>query len=385
MNAIPRPPEPNRTRPRVAETRFAVIGGGIVGASVAYGLARAGEDVVLLDEGDRAFRASNGNFGLVWVQAKGGQLSAYAPWALCARHAWTDFHGELLDETGVDVEAELNGGFFICMTEAELEERGRLLGRLSQFIPDFDYEIMPLSRAAAMLPGLSNVGGATWSRLDGAVNPMKLLRALQRGARKQGGILKTDARIVRLSRAGSGWLLETERESIFAEKIVFAAGLGNVGLCAQIGVDLPVKPMRGQILVTERHPRMLDYPTELVRQTREGTLMIGGSWEDVGYDTGTTLDVVGRIARNGVAAFPFLKHVRLVRSWGALRILSPDMAPVYDELAPGAFLVTCHSGVSLAAIHAGPIADWIRAGTLKREAAAFSLVRFSNAGGVAAA
>lgn len=365
-------------KPVTAETRFAVIGGGIVGAAVAYGLAGAGEEVMLLDEGDQAFRASNGNFGLVWVQGKGSVLNAYAPWALRARHAWTDFHGELLEQTGVDVEPELEGGFYICMTEEELEERGRLLDRLSRFAPEFDYEVMPLSRAAGMLPGLTGVGGATWSRLDGAVNPMKLLRALLQGTRRRGGILRTGSRIVRIAAASGGWLLDTGRESIFAEKIVMAAGLGNVALCAEIGVDLPVKPMRGQILVTERHPPMLRYPTELVRQTRDGTFMIGGSWEDVGYDTGTTLDVVRKIARNGMTAFPFLKDVRLVRSWGALRILAPDMAPVYDEPAPGAYLVTCHSGVSLAAIHAGHVADWIRAGTLKSEAASFSAGRFAG-------
>ncbi|TIP52561.1 MAG: hypothetical protein E5X69_07950 [Mesorhizobium sp.] len=59
-----------------------------------------------------------------------------------------------------------------------------------------------------------------------------------------------------------------------------------------------------------------------------------------------------------------------------MRILAPDNAPIYDEIAPGAFLVTCHSGVSLAAIHAGKVASWIADGALPDEAAAFALSRF---------
>ena len=360
-----------------AETRVAVIGGGIVGASISYGLARAGEDVLLLNEGDQAFRASNGNFGLVWVQGKGHMLDAYAPWALEGRHAWTSFHDELCEQTGVDVEPELDGGFFICFTEEELAERGALLARLATLAPGFEFEVMPLQRAAQVMPGLREVAGATWSRLDGAVNPLKLLLALVEGTRRLGGKLVTGARVSRMRQQPGGWVLETQRGVVRAEKVVLAAGLGNVPLCAQLGLDLPVKPVRGQILVTERCPPWLKYPTELVRQMRNGTLMIGGSWEDVGFDSGTTLDVTQRIARNATKAFPYLDNVKLVRSWGALRILAPDMAPVYAEPAPGAFLVTCHSGVSLAAIHAGKIVDWIREGSLAVNAAKFSPDRFS--------
>lgn len=364
----------------VTEVPYAVIGGGIVGASIAYGLAQAGEQVLLLDEGDSAFRASNGNFGLVWVQGKGHMLDAYARWALEARHCWTGFAADLLEKTGVDVEPELDGGFYICFTEEQLAARAQLLARLSTLAPEISYEVMPLAQATRHLPGLSAVAGATWSALDGAVNPMKLLRALLEAMQRCGGVVRSGGAVRRIEAAGHGWTIQTSTGIVRAEKVVLAAGLGNVPLCAQIGLDLPIKPMRGQILVTERYPRQLTYPTELVRQTRDGTFMIGGSWEDVGYDTGTTLDVVQTIAQNAVKAFPFLADVRLVRSWGALRILSPDMAPVYAEPAPGVFLVTCHSGVSLAAIHAKKIATWIREGTLATKAAGFSADRFTRKG-----
>src|SRR5258708_37183703 len=65
-----------------------VIGGGLVGSAIAYGLARAGQKAALLDEGDVAFRASRGNFGLVWVQSKGDGAPHYQPWPRQSADEW---------------------------------------------------------------------------------------------------------------------------------------------------------------------------------------------------------------------------------------------------------------------------------------------------------
>ena len=70
------------------QTEVAIIGGGLVGASIAWGLARLGERVTILDEGDDAYRASRGNFALVWVQSKGLGMAAYAAWSVRASNAW---------------------------------------------------------------------------------------------------------------------------------------------------------------------------------------------------------------------------------------------------------------------------------------------------------
>jgi glycine/D-amino acid oxidase-like deaminating enzyme len=90
-------------------------------------------------------------------------------------------------------------------------------------------------------------------------------------------------------------------------------------------------------------------------------VQIGDSKEDVGFDDGTTGDVVRAIAKRAVRCFPLLENVRVVRSWGALRVMSPDGHPIYQRstMCPGASLVTCHSGVTLAAAHAKVLAAWV--------------------------
>ena len=73
------------------ELDVAVVGGGLVGAAIAWGLARLGERVAVLDEGDVAYRASRGNFALVWVQSKGLGMAPYAAWTKRSSDGWTDF------------------------------------------------------------------------------------------------------------------------------------------------------------------------------------------------------------------------------------------------------------------------------------------------------
>ena len=87
-----------------------VVGGGLVGAAVAYGLVRQGLSVAMLDEGDVAYRASRGNFGLVWVQSKGDGLFDYARWTRSSADLWPDFAETLKDEVGIAVGYRKPGG-----------------------------------------------------------------------------------------------------------------------------------------------------------------------------------------------------------------------------------------------------------------------------------
>jgi glycine/D-amino acid oxidase-like deaminating enzyme len=122
----------------------------------------------------------------------------------------------------------------------------------------------------------------------------------------------------------------------------------------------------------------LRHPSLHVRQTGEGVVQIGDSKEDVGLDDGTTLAQLSRIAERAMRCFPLLKHVNIVRTWGALRVMSPDGFPIYQAstACPGAFVVTCHSGITLASQHAGALADWIRGDQQPVDISGFNAERF---------
>src|SRR5690242_17555241 len=96
-----------------------VVGGGLVGTAIAYGLARAGLAVALLDEGDTAYRASRGNFGLVWVQTKGRGAPHYQRWTRASAAAWPQLAGELEERTGIEIGLQQAGGLQLCLSEEE--------------------------------------------------------------------------------------------------------------------------------------------------------------------------------------------------------------------------------------------------------------------------
>jgi glycine/D-amino acid oxidase-like deaminating enzyme len=225
------------------------------------------------------------------------------------------------------------------------------------------------------------VVGASYTPMDGHVNPLKLLRALHAGMQRRGVRLASGDGAERIVPEAGGFVVHGKRGVWRAPRVVLCAGLGNRALAPQVGLHAPVAPNRGQVLVSERVAPFLHHPTINVRQTDEGTVQFGDSMEEVGYNDFTTTHVLSNIAQRGVRAFPLLKNVRLVRTWAALRVYSPDGFPIYDESArhPGAFVVTCHSGVTLAAAHAMRIASWIAGGAMPEEIPAFTGSRFAGA------
>ncbi|WP_285424038.1 FAD-binding oxidoreductase [Pseudomonas sp. efr-133-TYG-103a] len=356
-----------------------VVGGGLVGTAVAYGLARLGTDTVVLDQGDDAFRASRGNFGLVWVQGKGHDLPDYSRWTRSSATRWAGFAQALLADSDIDVQLRQPGGFHMCFSDEELSERQSRLQSLQNALGDYPFQMLDAADLKARLPLIGPaVVGASYTPQDGHVNPLKLLRALHTSAQAKGARFHNGMQVERIDCAAGEFSVTAGGRRFTASRIVLAAGLGNPGLAHQVGLHAPVAPNRGQVLISERVRPFLDYPTINVRQTDEGTVQLGDSMEEVGFDDSTSTQVLAAIARRGVSTFPLLRDVRLIRAWGALRVMSPDGFPIYQQSAahPGAFVVTCHSGVTLAAAHALRIAPWILGGAIPDELGVFTGERF---------
>lgn len=361
----------------------AVIGGGLVGAAIAYGLARAGERVAVLDEGDMAVRASRGNFALVWVQAKGLGMPAYARWTVKSSNAWGAFAEELGKETGIALHFDRPGGFHLCLSETELEARRQLVTRFHNQGGDAGYSIDMLNRCeiAKFLPEIGpEVIGGSYSALDGHVNSLKLFRALHIALPRFGADYMPHHTVTAIARRHGAFEIATAAgRTIEAGKVILAAGNANQALAPMVGLTAPMKPERGQIMVTERIKPFLRHPTVTIRQTDEGTVMIGDSREDGTDPAGSNVAINAVMADRAVRMFPKLARLNIVRSWRAIRVMPQDGFPIYDQSAshPGAFLTTCHSGVTLAAAHATTLAPMIARGQLDQgEIGAFSARRF---------
>jgi len=362
---------------------IAIIGGGLVGAALAFGMRTHGLRIAMLDEGDVALRAARGNFGLIWVQGKGEGLAAYGNLTQRSAREWPALAASLAAESGIDVALAQPGGLHVCLSRMELASRERMFaGLFAQ--PGFErYEVEFLDRAAiaARLPLIGpEVVGGSWSPLDGHCNPLRLLNALQAGAIRRGVDYLPGHRVTAIEPRAGGFALTTARGVVNAERIVLAAGLGNAELASSAGLKAPVVPNKGQVIVLERVAPFLSFPLENIRQTDEGAVLLGDSQQDRGRDETLGLDVLGAIAARATAIFPALREIRVNRAWAALRVMTPDGRPIYAQSrsAPGAFLVTGHSAVTLAALHARVLAPAIAGGGLPSELAPFGLDRFEH-------
>ncbi len=360
-------------REKVAE--ILIIGGGLVGSAVAFGAAERGARVIVVDEGDRAFRAARGNAGLVWYQGKGRGMRRYQEWTLEATRAWPEFAAKLKKLTGIDVDYRKPGGLTFCISDAEYESRRDLIEAIRGEAASADYDCRMLDRTAIdkLLPGMKlgdSVVGASYSEHDGHLNPLALLRALHAGIKKFGGQYYPGHPVIDIRRHGDRFVAQTGNGSFAAPKLVIAAGNGTGQLAKMVGMQIPVRPEKGEILVTERVRSSLPLPCNRIRQTAEGSFLLGASQEDTGFDVQTNTRVIRDMADRARKVFPVLGKLKIIRSWAALRVKTPDSMPIYEasESTPKVFAIALHSGVTLASLHASKLVDWIVDG---REPAGF--------------
>ncbi|WP_413704176.1 NAD(P)/FAD-dependent oxidoreductase [Pseudomonas sp. Pseusp16] len=362
-----------------------VAGAGMVGAAIGYGLAGMNRRVLMLDGADTDFRAAKANFGLVWVQSKGFGHPAYQRLSIEAVQSWPKFAEQLEAESNMPFAYERNGGLNFCLSDDEWTARANRLDKWHAQAPEFAPSTHMLDRDELQrrFPSMhlgEAVVGASFGELDGQVNPLRLLAAMQISFQRRGGELRSNHAITAINPLpGGGFEVVAGEYRARAERVVIAAGLGSSVLGQMVGLDVPLRPQRGQILVTERLAPLLPIPASGLRQTAEGTVMIGVTQEEVGYDLSTTCEGAVRMARKAMRILPDIAKAKLVRQWSCLRVMTPDGIPVYASSTRhrGADIALCHSGLTLASFHAGAYAQALASGVFPSAMGIFHHERFN--------
>jgi glycine/D-amino acid oxidase-like deaminating enzyme len=358
-----------------------IIGAGVVGAALAYGVAKTGRTVVVLDGGDRDLRAARANFGLVWVQGKGSDAPAYSVLTRQSSELWPDFRNELANRSPLALDYSRPGGLAFCLSETEYENRAAINERTHNQGAEADTVMVDRAELERMLPALTlgpDVVGASYCKLDGHVNPLQLLASLHHAIPSMGGKIMFRNPVEKIVPVAGGFNVIAAQGPLQAPRVIVAAGLATPTLTEPLGLSVPLRSERGQILVTERLAPILPYPGSGLRQSADGTIMIGATNENVA-DIGVTVSSATQLARRAMRVVPALGSARLVRQWAGMRVLPLDKTPIYAESLdyPGLFAVACHSGVTLAAAHAAMIAPAMANGHLPYQFAPFSNGRFN--------
>ena len=351
-----------------------IVGGGIRGVAIAYGLARAGLKVVLLEKRFIASAASGMNMGYVNVSAKGPEH-----YTILSKLS-ADIYPELNEELGGGFEYEQNGALDVAETDDDYQYLAGTVAERNR-VPGIDMEMLDTQEARSLEPAITpEIRGARWCPIDGVVHPLKLVRALLQGAiQKRAVVLCGEAvRDIRL-RSGRIESVLTTNHEIATHVVVNTAGIHASEIARMVKVDVPVFPERGQIIITEPLPRILNRTVGPFKQYADGQVLIGASNEKAGENTGVTPEVLSKLAQDAMRILPILTKVHVIRCAAGLRPMTPDRHPVYQKVPEVSdfYIAVGHSGFTLAPITAKIFTDLILHGETDVNLAAYRYERFA--------
>ncbi|MDE2791424.1 MAG: FAD-dependent oxidoreductase [Paracoccaceae bacterium] len=379
--------------------RVVVIGGGIVGCSVLYHLARLGwTDIVLLEREELTSGSS-------W-HAAGGLFSVTQPILAAEMHRYA-FHvyRELEEDFGQPCGFHLTGGLNICRTHHEIESNARMQSACRRLGIEGHFISLDEAKERAPVLDTSHMIGAFWEELGGHVDPASATLALAAAAQELGASIRRHTPVTGMrQRPDGGWLVETQDGSFLAEYVVNAAGLWGREVARLAGVELPLMPVEHQYLVTEEIPLIRELGFELPQindnengsyARQEGMGMLLGAYEDTATHwakNGTAAnfghellpDDLSRMEKNirkSVELIPCLNDAGVKRVINGPMIFSPDLSPLIGP-HPALANYYCANGV-MAGFNQGAgigrvLSEWIIHGEPEFDVFAWDVARFGT-------
>ena len=313
-----------------------VVGGGVLGATVALFAARGGMDVAVIERGALCREASGVNAGTLTMQMT---RVALIPYALEGHRMWATARGWL----GHDVGVVVCDGLSLAFTEAEealLADRAARRREAGAPI-----ELVGPARAAEIEPGLGpGVRLAGHCPVDGYANAYLTGLAFRRALVDAGVHLLENRAVTGLAREDRGFAAQTADGPVRFRRVVLAGGVWLEPMLAWLGLRVPVKTLINQLAVTERMAPVMRTVVGIasgllsLKQYPHGTVVIGGGWQGIGTrETGGTGLHPDRLIGNvrlAAHAIPALADARLARAWTGLEAETADAMPIVGPV-PG--------------------------------------------------
>jgi sarcosine oxidase subunit beta len=374
--------------PLPERTEIAIIGGGVIGLSIAYHLARRGlTNVVVIERGYLAEGASGRNGGGVrqqWSTEINIRLMQESV-ELCRRFAV---------DLGVNVWFRQGGYLFLARSAREvarLEKNIALQNRCGvatrMLAPEQAQEIVPEI-------DLTGIVGAAYNPTDGILFPWPFLWGYARQAAAHGVRIFTQTPVAGIEPVdGGGYLVHTPRGAVRARRVINATGAWSPQLAKQIGVDVPTWPIRHEICSSEPlKPFLRPMVSELASglycsQSMRGEIVGGVTLPGHGstYAMGSTLQFLATYARRLVRLMPILAEIKILRQWAGPYDQSPDGNPILGAPAghPDFFLACgfVGHGFMMAPIVGKLYAEWLTGDAPHEIFSRYRLDRFTDGSG----
>jgi glycine/D-amino acid oxidase-like deaminating enzyme len=381
-------------------TDVVIFGSGVNGLSIAYELSKRGRKVLIVEKHELGSGASSSCDDMIFLQTKKpGILLEMALRSL-------ELFKSLRSEAPCDLEFDTRGGTILIEDQDQLSVMEDFVSK--QVKCGLDVEIIDAKALRKIQPYVSpHVIASTYGTRDSQVNPMLLMRAFFISATKLGMRLMRGTYPVSLSpRAGHWEVGLSSGETVEAESVVNATGAWSNEVTRLLGMELPITPRKGQIIVTEPIPDLgktnvlsatyivsklrprTDKNADTVAErlglgfaftgTENGNYLLGSTREDAGFDKATKTEALTLMAKQLKRFFPIMANIHFIRSFAGFRPSTEDGLPIIGELPgnPGFFVAAGHEGDGIAL---SPITGRVVADLVERKEPEFDLSKLNPA------
>jgi len=345
-----------------------IVGGGVVGMAAAYYLSQRRELSITVIDVKKPGNASWASAGGLWpigesvglgcgviffkTLSKRRQENPDEPVRLDRPHQLPDFffdfclqsnelfpalHRELLEVSGVDFKLEKTGLRFVMYDEDDLAYARQIHASIPHLSEQLRWVSQEELREEEPNVTHAAIGSLDFLR-DDQLNPYLLVQAYQQAAQAQGvKVIQAEVTGIRVEH-GRVMAVEAAGQTIPCKLLINAAGAWAAQVAAMVGQSIPVVPVRGQIVLSERLPKTLlrsclSTSDCYIAQKDNGEVLIGSTTEHIGFEPVVTLPQLKGLIAGAVKAIPRLAHLNLKRTWAGLRPGSPDEIPILGPVA----------------------------------------------------
>jgi glycine oxidase len=359
-----------------------VIGGGVIGLTIARALALRGvRDVCLIERARLGTEASFAAAGMLLPQVEAATKDDFFTLACRSRDLYASFAAALHEETGIGVELDTTGTLYLALNSTDQEEIEK--GYYFQSRAGLAIELLSTSAARALEPCISeSITGALLFPHDIQVENRRLLNALANSVSNLGVNVLTGTNVDSLVIEGNRLTgVQTSSGAITCSTAVIAAGTWSSFIKH---TSFSIEPVRGQMVCLEAKPQLTRHVIFSRRgyivPRRDGRLLAGSTSENAGFDKSVTAGGINKILQNAHEISPAISNLPIVDTWAGLRPRAADGLPVLGPCVEidGLFYATGHyrNGILLAPITGELISEAIVEGVASPLLAPFSPERF---------
>lgn len=355
-----------------------VVGAGVIGTSVAYHLSKKGFEVALVEKGDIASGTSSHCDAVALICDKQPGIDTKLGYESIL------VFKELAKEFSYDFEFRQPGSLYVCETDQELEVAADYVKK--QQADGYAMRMVDSHEMQEMEPHLAkDLIGGIWTEPDASMNPYKLCFAFVEEAKKLGLKVYAHHKVMDFKRNNKGSIegVVTDGGTIYCKNVVNCGGVWAQELGNIVGLDIPIFPRKGTLLVSEKSQKICNQKvhefgymlskfedinfkrnvSEIVEKhnvamniepTMDNNFLLGGNREYKGFNISVEPEVMKAIAERGIRFFPIIKEINMIRAYSGLRPYCIDHLPIVSEVddIPGYYIAAGHEGdgISMAGI-----------------------------------